>query len=417
MPIQRGHGRLRNLAAAAAVAVALACSAGPAAALPAQRTPAQAATGSLQRHLGALVSDGATAALGQVRERGVAVWRGSAGTSDLARRPPVRPDGSFRIGSVTKSFVAAVVLQLAGEGRLRLDDPIGRHLPGVVRDADAVSVRQILNHTSGIYDYTEDPRVLEDPADPAALERWLSTGRWRTWTPAALVALADDPAHAAYFPPGTGWRYSNTDYLLAGLLIEKVTGHTYAQEVTRRILRPLHLTHTRVPGTSVRLPEPHAHAYLLRPGHKPVDITEQNMSAAGPAGEMISTADDLTRFTAALLGGRLLGPAQQRELTTAVDLGPDGGYGLGLERARLSCTTVWGHGGGMYGSTALSFGTPDGRRQLAVSFNPSGIFPTAPQTTTSHTLLETAFCGEPRSPAATKTAISAVPGGGHRHRQ
>lgn len=393
MPIQRVHGRLRSLAAA--VAVTLACSAGPATALPAQRTPAPAVTGPLQRHLGMLVSDGATAALGQVRERGVAVWRGSAGTSNLVRPLPVRPDGSFRIGSVTKSFVAAVVLQLAGEGRLRLDDPIGRYLPGVVRDADAVSVRQVLHHTSGVYDYTEDPRVLEDPADPAALERWLSTGRWRTWSPAGLVAVADDPGHAPYFPPGTGWRYSNTDYLLAGLLIQKVTGHPYAEEVTRRILRPLRLTHTQLPGTSVRLPGPHARAYLLRPGHRPVDITEQNMSVAGPAGEMISTADDLTRFNAALLGGRLLGPAQQRELTTAVDLGADGGYGLGLERARLSCTTVWGHGGGTYGSTTLSFGTPDGRRQLAVSFNPSGLFPTAGQSATAHALLETAFCGGP----------------------
>ncbi|MER7693207.1 serine hydrolase domain-containing protein [Streptomyces sp. NPDC097610] len=399
MPIQRAHGRLRTLAAA--LAVTLACSAGTAAALPAQRTPDPASTGSLQRQLATLVSDGATAALGQTREHGVVVWRGSAGTSDLARRLPVRPEGSFRIGSVTKSFVATVVLQLAGEGRLRLDDPLGKYLPGVVRDADAVSVRQILNHTSGIYDYTDDSRVLEDPADPAALERWLSAGRWRTWTPAGLVATADDPAHAAYFPPGTGWRYSNTDYLLAGLLIQKMTGHTYAQEVTRRILRPLHLTHTRVPGTSVRLPGPHAHTYLLRPGQKPVDITEQNMSVAGAAGEMISTADDLTRFNAALLGGRLLQPAQQRDLTTAVDLGPDGGYGLGLERARLSCTTVWGHGGGTYGSTTLSFGTPDGRRQLAVSFTPSGLFPTTDQSTTAHALLETAFCGRPGAPNAT----------------
>ncbi|MFM9610622.1 hypothetical protein DF268_03625 [Streptomyces sp. V2] len=194
---------------------------------------------------------------------------------------------------------------------------------------------------------------------------------------------------------GTSWRYSNTDYIVAGTLIEKVTGRPYPEEVTRRILRPLHLTRTGFPGTSTRLPGPHAHAYLFRPGHAPVDITAQNMSVAGASGEMYSTADDLTRFTAALLGGRLLNPAERRLLTTPAPQTPGGGYALGIERADLSCTTVWGHGGGTYGSATLSFGTPDGHRQLAVSLTPTTLFPTPAQNAGLHALLETAFCGTP----------------------
>ncbi|MGA5699678.1 serine hydrolase domain-containing protein [Peterkaempfera bronchialis] len=320
----------------------------------------------LQRRLDAMVAAGSKAVLAEVRE-GTSRWSGAAGTADLATGAPARADGRFRIGSITKTFTATVVLQLVQEGRIRLDDPLARYLPGVLPGAGSPTVRQVLNHTAGVYNYTEDTRVLPDITDPAATRAWLARGRWQTWTPQRIAALA--AGHRPYFRPGTGWHYSNTDYILAGMLIEKVTGRSYASEITRRILRPLGLRHTTLPGTSRSIPGPHAHGYLDVDG-EPVDTTLMNPSVAGAAGEVISSTADLARFNAALLSGRLLRPAALREMTTTVDLGGGSGYGLGLMRYTTRCGTAWGHPGSIPGYGSLVIGTADGRRRLALSYNP-----------------------------------------------
>lgn len=149
----------------------------------------------LQRALDAFTAGGmATAALAQVRDGGRVTWRGTSGVSDLATGAPVRADGRFRIGSTTKPFVATVVLQLRAEGRLALDDPIERHLPGLVPGGDAITVRRLLNHTSGLFDFIEDPAIRLDDPD------WLARTRWTVFRPEQLVALAT--AHPPYFPPG-----------------------------------------------------------------------------------------------------------------------------------------------------------------------------------------------------------------------
>ncbi|MFC6090285.1 serine hydrolase domain-containing protein [Saccharothrix lopnurensis] len=306
---------------------------------------------------GALDEMAATGAQG-VQVRVVDGRRGftaRAGTARVGSPRPVPTDGRFRVGSVTKTFVSTVVLQLVGEGRVELDAPVSRYLPGLLPDGDRITVRHLLQHTSGLYNYTDALPLDPEDFDPI---------RYRTWTPAELVALST--ARPLDFRPGTGWNYSNTNYVVVGLLVEKITGKPYGHAVEQRVLRPLGLRDTSVPGTRVGIPGPHAHGYARVRGEV-VDITELNPSVAWAAGEMISTTEDLGRFVDALLDGRLLRPAQQREMLTTVQ-----GYGLGIEATELPCgVTTWGHGGGIPGYSTLVASTPDTATRLTASVTSS----------------------------------------------
>ncbi|MGW1075979.1 serine hydrolase domain-containing protein [Streptomyces sp. NPDC002537] len=355
-----------RIAAALCIAsAALATGFGPAS--DAQAAAAPAPVG-LQKALDDIVSGGkATAALAELGANGSTTWQGTSGVSDLATRAPVRGDGMFRAGSVTKPFVATVLLQLAAEGRLRLDDPIERHLPATVTvpGAGLITVRQLLNHTGGLYEYLDDPRF--DLAEEQ-VPRWLAVGRWQHHSPQRLVAIA--VSHPPYSRPGEGFHYSNTDYVLAGTIIEKTTGHPYAEEISRRILRPLGLRHTSLPGDNPFIPGPHTHAYLkLSTG--PADITEINPTVYGAAGSLISTTPDLNRFHGALLDGELLRPAERTAMMQTVGTGsPLQSYGLGLSRLNSPCGPLWGHTGEATGFQTLLLGTPDGRRHVTLSYNP-----------------------------------------------
>ncbi|GAB3149714.1 serine hydrolase domain-containing protein [Micromonospora sonneratiae] len=313
----------------------------------------------LQAGLTGLVSTGsASAALLRVQD-GWAGWSGAAGVTDLVSGRPARADGYFRIGSATKTFVATVIVQLVDEGRLSLDDPIARHLPGTVPNGEAITVRQILNHTSGLYDYAHEAGY--------STNRWRGAERFRTYQPSELLAVAF--AHEPYFGPGESWRYSNTNYIVAGLLIERLTGRSYGSEIQRRILRPLGLWQTSVPGTDPRLPEPHAHGYTLVDGQY-VDATQMNPSLDWAAGEMISTTADLNRFFAALLGGRLTSVAGLAAMRDTVETGTIFRYGLGLQRFDLPCgVSVYGHGGELLGYLTYAMAS-DAGRQITLSYNP-----------------------------------------------
>ncbi len=312
---------------------------------------------------------GMTAALAEIRLPGRSPWRGAAGTADLTTGQPTRADGRFRIGSVTKAFVSTVVLQLVGEGRLRLDDPVERHLPGVVPNGAAITVRQLLNHTSGLFNFTEDARFLitsEADLQDFAYGGW----RYRDYRPEQLAAVSAE--HPPYFAPGQGWHYSNTNYVLAGMIVRKVTGRTWQHEVERRIVRPLHLDDTTFPDSGTGFGGPHAHAYLDMPAG-PADITRLNPSVVDAAGNGISTAADLNRFHAALFGGKLLRPAETAALTDTVPTTLEGlRYGLGVFRIDLGpgCEAAWGHDGSLPGWSTLLLGSRDGRRQFALSHNP-----------------------------------------------
>lgn len=296
-------------------------------------------------------------------------WTGSAGVQRRGRpaEPPV--DGRFRIGSTTKTFTAVLVLQLVAEGRIGLDDPAARHLPGLGLDP-RITVRMLLQHTSGLFSFTGEyqPDGTGEPGIVWSGREWVEN-RFRTYHPVELVRLA--LTRPARFAPGAGWNYSNTNYVVARLLIEKVTGRAYPDEMRRRILRPLGLHDTVAPGTAVDIPGPHAHSYYrYQTGDTwtTVDVTRQNPSWISSAGEMISTTEDLHTFFAALLDGRLLPAPLLAEMRRPDPRSGGYGYGLGLMTLDTGCGgTVLSHNGNVQGAAALMYSTPDGSRTLEAS--------------------------------------------------
>ncbi|MEV0391334.1 serine hydrolase domain-containing protein [Nonomuraea sp. NPDC050643] len=359
--------------------------------------PAQARTYGqerLQRDVDALKATGASGVLAEVRLSSRTLTA-RAGVSDLGTGEPVDWNAYHRIGSTTKTFVATVVLQLAGEGRLSLDDTVDRWLPGLVEGGAEVTVRQLLGHTSGLPDYADDV-----PLERATTEEEFRRERFRTYGPGQLVAMA--MRHRPVFPPGTGWAYSNTNYVLASMIIEKVTGTPWQQQLHERVIEPLGLRHTFTPGTSPFLPRPHLRTYRrLTPGGPAVDVT---VYAAGQAdGSVISTPHDVNRFYGALLGGRLLRPAQLAEMKETVPAAPykefwrEAGYGLGLMKRRLSCGDwVWFHAGGGWNAVTDNAVTTDGRRSAVVAYATTLGPDQSPlqQIKTSAALIDRALCAD-----------------------
>lgn len=356
-----GVGMKNVLRALVTVATAMAVMATPAVAAAA---PREANHAGLQRRLDELVVAGAIGALAQVRnEHGL--WQGASGVAENGRNRAVPVDGQFRVGSITKTFVAVVVLQLVDRGDLRLEDTVESWLPGVVPNGHHITVRNLLNHTSGLPDVIP---TLPLPPDPAFLDN-----RWRTWTADELIAraLVNPPV---FDEPGSAFSYSNTGYTLLGQIIEKSTGTSYAEQIERRVIRPLRLDGTSLPGAATRIPGPHPHGYvpIAQPdgGWQLVDYTRSNPSVFGAAGEMISTTRDLNRFFAALLNGRLLpGHLLDEMKTPGVE---SRRYGLGLAWRDTPCgVRVYGNDGDALAYQAYSFSTLDRRRQVTVAVTPN----------------------------------------------
>ncbi|MCB5912271.1 serine hydrolase domain-containing protein [Streptomyces pinistramenti] len=310
----------------------------------------------------------------------------TAGVADLKTGAKVPADGQVRAGSNTKTFTATVVLQLVGEGKVALGAPVERYLPGLVRgkgiDGRRITVRQLLQHTSGLPDYADHLSDL--------------TGKDRhTYVqPRTLLDLA--LAHKARFAPGTNWSYSNTNYLLAGLIIEKVTGRPLAEEITHRVIERAGLHHTYFPGPGdERIRGAHPEGYVAaKPGAPLENITELDPSWGWAAGQLISTPGDLNRFFAALLGGRLLKPVQLAQMRTTVPAGalwPGARYGLGVVSTPLSCGgRMWGHGGDIPGYQTRT-GVTDGGRAVTVAVTADGA-PTARGPADVRGILDTALC-------------------------
>jgi D-alanyl-D-alanine carboxypeptidase len=373
----------------AGVALLFALVAGPAVARPAPGGPGSER---LQRDVDALSATGATGVLAEV-SGSTRPLAARAGVADPATGRPVAWESRHRIESTTKTFVATVVLQLAGEGALGLDDPVERWLPGPV-DGTGVTVRQLLGHTSGLPDYADDL-----PLGQATSAAEFNRERFRAYAPEKLVAMA--MRHDPVFAPGQGWSYSNTNYVLAGMLIAAATGAPWEQAVHERIIEPLGLTGTILPGTSAHLPSPRLVAYQrLRPGGPPVDVSTR-VSGHADAG-IISTPGDVNRFLRALLGGRLLKPAQLAAMRATRPAEPfaaiwdEPGYGLGLMKRKLPCGGwAWFHGGGWWNAITDNAVTADGGRAvtvvLASSLEP-GADPTV-QAKASAALIDRALCG------------------------
>ena len=299
-----------------------------------------------------VVSDGVPGALVLVRD-GDRTRTAAVGLADLAPSRQLRTDDRFRIGSVTKTFLATIVLQLAAEQRLRLDDPVARWLPGLLPDGERITIRDLLAHRSGLPDVADDPEVLN--------------GSRSDWPPRRLVALvARRPRIAA---PGGAFHYSSTNYLVLGLLVERVTGRSLGAELRRRIVGPLGLTDTTYEPRP--LARRHVHGYRLAshqgvvdPAAAPRDLEARSARWAGASGDLVSSARDLARFLAALLGGHLL-PA--RELRAMEAVNPR--YGLGLAVYPTRCGLAWGHTGNLNGVLTIAWSTRDGRRQAVLMAN------------------------------------------------
>ncbi|MBJ8084867.1 MULTISPECIES: serine hydrolase domain-containing protein [Bacillus cereus group] len=287
----------------------------------------------------------------------------AAGVANLSSKKPMKTDFRFRIGSVTKTFTATVVLQLAEENRLNLDDSIEKWLPGVIQgngyDDKQITIRQLLNHTSGIAEYTRSKSFdLMDTKKSYRAEELVKMG----------ISMPPD------FAPGKSWSYSNTGYVLLGILIETVTGNSYAEEIENRIIEPLELSNTFLPGNSSVIPgTKHARGYIQLDGaSEPKDVTYYNPSMGGSAGDMISTADDLNKFFSYLLGGKLLKEQQLKQMLTTVPTGEAalGRYGLGIYETKLpNGVSIWGHGGSIPGFVTFAGGTLGGKHTLAVNLN------------------------------------------------
>lgn len=367
---------LRRSSRIGVVGLAAAAVAATAFTAPAQAAPDPAARasghGATQRAMDAAVRAGVPGVTAQARD-GRGVWKAASGVGNLRTGEPRGKNDRFRVGSITKTFMATVLLQMEAEGRLSLDDTVDRHLPGLVRgngnDGRKITVRRLLNHTSGLFDYLTDKEYSETYMEGDGYLKH----RYDTLPPEKHVKVA--LSHRPLFEPGAKHSYSNTNYILAGLIVEKVGKRTYEEEVRDRIIRPLGLKATSNPGNSVHLPRPSSRGYskLFRSQPDRIDdITEMNGSQGWGDGDIISSAGDLTRFYGALLRGKLLPPRQLKAMKTTVSTpdSPDTAYGLGLQRFRTSCGgTLWGHGGGMVGWLSLSVTSEDGRHQLAFNYN------------------------------------------------
>ncbi|MEU0093622.1 serine hydrolase domain-containing protein [Kribbella sp. NPDC006257] len=381
--------RLRRTAALAAAATVSLLAAG----LVTTSTPAVAESNHItpdvvQQGLDRLVNDDKfPGVLAAVRDRDGRTHNYTAGVADLETRRKVPVDGQVRIASNTKTFVATVVLQLAGEGKIELDKPIENYLPGLVRgngiDGHNITVRQLLQHTSGLPDYDQDVAADYLP------------NQHRYFEPRELLDLA--LAHGAESAPGTQWSYSNTNYIVAGLLVQKVTGRPIGEEITKRVINRIGLRHTYWPATGDQtIRERHAEGYwMTEPGKPLVDVTEQEPSMGWAAGALISTPSDLNKFFGGLIGGKLLKPAQLEQMLTTVaapDAGPrgDAQYGLGIQTFKLSCGGfAWSHGGDAPGYETRNAITTDGRQAtVAVTTLPT----TLPLATDVEDLVDTAIC-------------------------
>jgi D-alanyl-D-alanine carboxypeptidase len=333
----------------------------------------------LQRDLDAVREHGVTGAWAEVTSGHVTRFARS-GVADLETGRPVPRNAYYRIGSTTKTFVAVVVLQLVAEGRLSLEDPVEKWLPGVVEgngnDGRKITVRHLLRQNSGLHDY-----VLHMPMYAAAIAEGYPgflRERFRTHRPEEMVAMAmrHRPNWTPSGPDEQRWSYSNTNYILAGMIVHKITGRTWDQEVRARITGPLGLRHTAVPPDPRRFPKPHATAYMQFPNDDELRDVTLNADMYADGG-LVGKADEVGRFFRALMRGRLLPPAQLDEMMKTVPRREPGSeeesqtrYGLGLEWNPLSCGGgYWFHNGDSLGIANRLGVTPNGKRSVVVALS------------------------------------------------
>ena len=284
------------------------------------------------------------------------------GVANVETGAPYRLDGHFRIASVTKTFTATLILRLVDQGKVGLDDTLSQYVKGI-RYGQRITVRQLLNMTAGVFSYTEDE----------GFGRAFDRDPLMRFTPADALAIIR--AHEPDFPPGEGWHYSDSNYVLLELIAERATGRPIADLMQHEVIEPLGLTGTSYPTTPA-IPRPHPRGYLERPNGSLRDVTLLNPGIAGGAGAMISTLQDLTTYAKQLADGTILKPRTQRERLQFIDtqLSPvlSTGYGLGI----FEVQGFVGHDGAIYGATTAMFHLPEKDATIVVVGNQSSNFTT-----------------------------------------
>jgi D-alanyl-D-alanine carboxypeptidase len=306
------------------------------------------------------------------------------GTTVLGATRPPSTDTYFRIASNTKTMTAAIIMELAQENKLSLDDSVSKFVPGVPNGGN-ITIAELLNMRSGLYNYTNAPEIL------ASMDHHPN----KVWSPAELLAIAF--AHPPNFPPGTAFEYSNTNYMLLSLIIEKAGGKPLAEAMQERLFGPLRLQHTELPAAAVNtIPDPYSHGYLYgsasvaivgEPPYSPAvqaaaragtllpkDYTDVNHSFAAGAGGVISTANDLANWTEALVSGRVLNAAYQRRWLDSPQpedpSKPDGQrYGYGIAKLGWGPNSMYFHGGETVGYNSFMGYDPANRVTLVIWSN------------------------------------------------
>lgn len=277
----------------------------------------------------------------------------ATGVADTVTREPMAADSYVRIGSETKTFTVTALLELVDDGRLGLDDPISAYIDGVP-DGDRITLRHLAGMRSGLFPYTSDPDFVHD----------LLSNPQRSFTPREVLAYGFK--HSNTFAPGERFQYSNTNLVLLGLVIEKVSGHRLADFIHERVLRPARLRHTLFPK-GAEFPEPHPRGYTDQTLSGSVaDATDWNPSWAWAAGAMISDLHDLRRWAEVLATGRLLSPETQAQRLETLPTGfPGTGYGLGIFE-----TNGWiGHNGSIPGYETVTVYLPSQKATLVIMIN------------------------------------------------
>ena len=326
----------------------------------------------LDRHRSWYASPGAVAV---VRVNSVQ-WSGVSGTADLAGTA-ITDDTRFRIASITKPIVAVLVLDAVARGLLSLDDPIGELLPDVVSADWPITVRMLLDHTSGIFaegdegDLATDIGLLTDPAlqeEATSLATQFLAGQPVMPSVELLVALAG--THAPYAPPGVGYHYSNINYLLAAMALERATGSSLTDLLQSRIVEPLRLRHTSIAPDDSSDPELRGYASST-PGGELVDPGHAHLLLLGNGGSggIISTAEELLKIMHTIVTGSLLPPPLVDDMLRATPQSGAAAYGLGVSTYFLSCGIFYGHEGGIDGTSAIAIVSRSGHDGVVVALN------------------------------------------------
>ncbi|GGZ50591.1 peptidase [Streptomyces inusitatus] len=348
----------RRTVLAASAAAALALSAAPAAAVPRRGSApggGHPQAEALRAALAGLPDGEATSAVVRAGGRD-GRWEGSAGVRDVRRPGPALAHGRFRAGSVTKVVTAALVLRLAADGAIDLGRPVKHYLPDLLTPAfEPVSVRQLLNHTSGI-----------QPGDVGFGESWEERYAHRFDTLDPREVVASGVAKGPEFRPGARQHYLNVNYTILAMLVEEVTGRSYEEGAARYVLGPAGMRHTSFPGGDPRLRGPHNRGYQLVGGEH-VDVTEWNVADRWAAGDMISTVDDLERLMTALFRARVVPRKQLSEMFTVPPGIPGASRTAGMQRFMVGGVEAWGKTGARPGYNSAFVATRDLSRTVVYS--------------------------------------------------